>query len=773
MHNTHHAKDRRFFHGDKKVSVGTIEACLFFTIVFYWCSPLLFASSTQALLAPPGCTPSPVAKALKYRGESWASEIIHDRTGMHLLYIPAGDFQMGAFSDEEREDYTEGPRHRVTIEKPFYLGKYEVTRDAFSRMSVEAKTPGDASKRLPVTDVSWLNIQTFCQRAGLRLPSESEWEYACRAGSYSRYHFGGKAEELDAYAWYLSNAGEAVHPVGKKEPNAWGFYDMHGNVREFCQDVWHDSYEGAPLDGSARLDFSSPSSEKLPIRRVVRSGSWYDSAVFCRSAKRFWYAEDYLDAKTGFRVAISLPEKEEPSLSGPSPSNETTPMHKRISKFQGQLEEWQARYETLNDQMDQLTAVLERAEAQAKPTPTSEAMDEVIAQIIEKLEQEAVRKVSEKEKSASIPGTEDPLSETESLLQKINQKTETLDLLRMVDEKAKGLARLHQVLDIKESDHPEVDGRLRSLLQELEIECEEIRVSCKEDIQKAETALTELRLAKSLNAPTDTPVPPTDTPAPTDTPVPPTDTPAPTDSPLPTDTPVPPTDTPAPTPTDTPLPTDSPLPTDTPAPPTETPTPTPTSKPLAPQEVVHGKTGIRFSLIPSGDLTLDPIPIDGWRTDLNPSPTVIQIDKAFYLAQMKVTNAQYAAFLKETGYDGTSESTAEYLSHWEETEDMKETVDLPVRYVSWKNALAFCNWAGVRLPTKTEWQYSFYTGNGLHMDDMWEFCMDEWEAEERFLLKGSEGDAGAVTLRKAVYEENTSPSWGFRVLWEKTLDPQE
>jgi formylglycine-generating enzyme required for sulfatase activity len=134
----------------------------------------------------------------------------------------------------------------------------------------------------PVECVSWEDAQAFCKKlSGLtgkayQLPSEAEWEYACRAGTTGDY-----AGELDAMAWYDKNSGSTTHPVGQKQANRFGLYDMHGNVWEWCEDVWHNNYEGAPTDGSAWL------SDGDSGRRVLRGGSWGNYEADARSAIRF------------------------------------------------------------------------------------------------------------------------------------------------------------------------------------------------------------------------------------------------------------------------------------------------------------------------------------------------------------------------------------------------------------------------------------------------------------------------------------------------------
>lgn len=129
-----------------------------------------------------------------------------------------------------------------------------------------------------------------------RLPCEAEWEYVCRAGTTTRYSFGDDESKLGDYAWYSENSGSETHPVGQKKPNSWGLYDMHGNVLEWCQDKWHDNYNGAPSDGSS-WDESGSSS-----LRVYRGGSWSRNAGDCRSAIRYYDVPDFRYGFLGFRL---------------------------------------------------------------------------------------------------------------------------------------------------------------------------------------------------------------------------------------------------------------------------------------------------------------------------------------------------------------------------------------------------------------------------------------------------------------------------------------
>ena len=155
---------------------------------------------------------------------------------------------------------------------------------------------------LPVENVSWDDVQEFIKKLNekenthkYRLPSEAEWEYAARAGTTTRYSFGDDDSELKEYAWFSENLGDMTHPVGKKGANPWGLYDVHGNIWEWVQDERHDTYNGAPIDGSAWRDGVS-------TRQVVRGGCWFCSAWACRSAYRKNYDPGNRRYNLGFRL---------------------------------------------------------------------------------------------------------------------------------------------------------------------------------------------------------------------------------------------------------------------------------------------------------------------------------------------------------------------------------------------------------------------------------------------------------------------------------------
>jgi formylglycine-generating enzyme required for sulfatase activity len=203
---------------------------------------------------------------------------------MEFVLIPAGEFEMGSPSDEQGRESYEGPVHHVNLEKAFHMCKYEVTQKQWRAIMGDNPShfKGDD---LPVEAVSWNDVQEFIKKLNdkegtdkYRLPSEAEWEYACRAGTTTRYSFGDSESKLGDYAWYTDNSDRKTHPVGQKKPNSWGLYDMHGNVWEWVQDSWHYGYDGAPADGSVW-------GRDEPYR-VFRGGGWGYDAGDCRSAFR-------------------------------------------------------------------------------------------------------------------------------------------------------------------------------------------------------------------------------------------------------------------------------------------------------------------------------------------------------------------------------------------------------------------------------------------------------------------------------------------------------
>jgi formylglycine-generating enzyme required for sulfatase activity len=228
--------------------------------------------------------------------------------GMKFVLIPAGTFMMGAGNIGDAHDWNshdwELPRHQITISKPFYLGVYEVTQKEWEAVMGTNPSKNKGSDN-PVEMVSWEDVQVFIEHLNkkeghsrYRLPTEAEWEYAARAGSTSAYFFGPDNSQLKDYAWYWDNSGDTTHPVGQKRPSAWGLYDMMGNVFEWTQDWYDDTYYA----NSPSVDPTGPISGDS---RVVRGCGWTIDASGCRSAFRFGYEPAYRAAHFGFRLALS------------------------------------------------------------------------------------------------------------------------------------------------------------------------------------------------------------------------------------------------------------------------------------------------------------------------------------------------------------------------------------------------------------------------------------------------------------------------------------
>ncbi|GBE99603.1 twin-arginine translocation pathway signal sequence domain protein [Microcystis aeruginosa NIES-298] len=220
-----------------------------------------------------------------------------------MVGLPAGQFLMGSPDSGPDAKSEEKPQHLVKVNS-FAIGKYPVTQAQYEAVMGNNPSRFQNNPQNPVEKVSWNDAQAFCQKLSqisgktYRLPTEAEWEYACRAGTTTRYYFGDDANQLGDYAWYAGNSQQTTHPVGQKKPNAWGLYDMSGNVWEWCEDNWHDSYENAPKDGSAWL--TNDNDYRIRINRIVRGGSFYYNPYRCRSASRLTHY--VLNDNIGFRV---------------------------------------------------------------------------------------------------------------------------------------------------------------------------------------------------------------------------------------------------------------------------------------------------------------------------------------------------------------------------------------------------------------------------------------------------------------------------------------
>jgi len=291
--------------------------------------------AAAALLAAPGFSSDPVAPAPIQQAEApavatpaagavpaWAkvSQIQIDaarkagvpvakeidlggRVTMKLVLIPAGKFMMGSPDSEQGLSKVEGPQHEVTISKPFYMGVTEVTQAQYK--AVMGTNPSDfIGATNPVDSVSWNEATEFCNklsvkaRQAARLPTEAEWEYACRAGTQTAFSFGDDSAALGDYAWWVGNSGNRTQPVGQKKPNAWDLCDMHGNVMEWCADWWRGDYPKGMV-----TDPEGPASGN---HRVLRGGNWFDKPYFCRSAYRSSCLPDLRGSMYGFRVVVSV-----------------------------------------------------------------------------------------------------------------------------------------------------------------------------------------------------------------------------------------------------------------------------------------------------------------------------------------------------------------------------------------------------------------------------------------------------------------------------------
>jgi formylglycine-generating enzyme required for sulfatase activity len=258
-----------------------------------------------------------------------------NRTGMQFALIPAGEFLMGADPNDPKsagKETGETPQHLVRITQPFFLGIFEVTRADFAAVT-GSKERGlfRSSDKLPVESVSWFDAIDFCNALsqmennlppyyqvegggsnrtvtipnpkgiGYRLPTEAEWEYACRANGpppfiQTPYSFGANEDDLGLFAWFSANSDNQAHPVGSGFPNLFHLHDMHGNVWEWCWD-WHNLryYENSPTN--------DPIGSHSGTHKVRRGGSYDSDAVYSRSAFRAWYAPEKVHPNIGFRVA--------------------------------------------------------------------------------------------------------------------------------------------------------------------------------------------------------------------------------------------------------------------------------------------------------------------------------------------------------------------------------------------------------------------------------------------------------------------------------------
>jgi formylglycine-generating enzyme required for sulfatase activity len=259
---------------------------------FSFIRTLIFAAGLTLLSARAATAPKP------------AVQVIADLQ-LELLWVEPGTFTMGSSADEPERNKAEGPQTRVTLTHGFWLGKTEVTQAQYEAVTgANPSTFKAAGPNAPVERVSWIDAMAFCEKLNAReraagrlpagysytLPTEAQWEYAYRAGTTGIYPV-----EPNASAWFANNSGETTHPVGTKQANAWGFYDMAGNVLEWCFD-WYGDYPGGAVN-----DWSGPSHGYY---RMARGGSWRTDAKQGRAAARGGGSAGRLDYTLGFRLAL-------------------------------------------------------------------------------------------------------------------------------------------------------------------------------------------------------------------------------------------------------------------------------------------------------------------------------------------------------------------------------------------------------------------------------------------------------------------------------------
>ena len=248
---------------------------------------------TSAPGNPPKGAPSPMPPK---------GDVKTNQLAMKFVYISAGDFMMGTPNGAPGKRSDEA-YHKVVLTKGYYLATTEVTQVQWKQVMGDEPSRFHGDENRPVENVSWTDALAFCKKLGAmdkktyRLPTEAEWEYACRAGSKEQYA-GGDEKSVSEMAWFGKNADKTTHPIGKKNPNAWGLYDMQGNVMEWCSDRFAAYKDGEATDPNSEV---SPD-ERAP--RVIRGGSWQRGMNEMRSAHRFQTNPKKRDDEIGFRVVM-------------------------------------------------------------------------------------------------------------------------------------------------------------------------------------------------------------------------------------------------------------------------------------------------------------------------------------------------------------------------------------------------------------------------------------------------------------------------------------
>ncbi len=248
-----------------------------------------------------------------------------DKVTMKLLLIPPGKFLMGTRKDDKGRVRDEGIQHEVTLSRPFYIGIYEVTQEQYEAVIGKNKSHFKGASR-PADGVSWFEAVEFCKAASrktgktVRLPTEAEWEYACRAGTSTRFSFGDDEGELYKYGNYCERSNkdkllrkDTAHddgfdktaPVGSFKPNPWGLYDMHGNVWEWCSDWYQATDYSAGAPAGQWANSVDPTGPALTTHRVLRGGCWRTEGGACHSAHRNSNPPGHHHGLIGFRAVVS------------------------------------------------------------------------------------------------------------------------------------------------------------------------------------------------------------------------------------------------------------------------------------------------------------------------------------------------------------------------------------------------------------------------------------------------------------------------------------
>jgi formylglycine-generating enzyme required for sulfatase activity len=276
---------------------------------------IILSSLVLAFVA--GCATIPPEYQEKISGDFGPSQgdVILNSIGMKLVYIQAGDFMMGSglspsqvssqFGGNADWYKDEHPQHKVKISEGFWIGQTEVTQAQY-RAVMDTNPSNFKGDNNPVEQVNWSDAMEFCKKLSQKeigrtytLPTEAQWEYACRAGTSTVFSFGNSESSLGDYAWYKSNSNDKTHPVGQKRPNDFGLYDMHGNVWEWCRD-WYDSgYYNKNI-------ITDPENKQGDSNRVLRGGCWDHTPVYFRSAERARFDTDSRYNNSGFRVVLSV-----------------------------------------------------------------------------------------------------------------------------------------------------------------------------------------------------------------------------------------------------------------------------------------------------------------------------------------------------------------------------------------------------------------------------------------------------------------------------------